>query len=570
MFDNLKKKQQATAEEEGMDILTDVKEPFSMSGFFETHVIEKAKQFKNTLAEKGILFFFFSPFQARSRLIAQILILCIGILFGVVPRASSMVSELQDQAYASEISGLSKKTVGSLSITPAASSNYKRLHVLAFVLEGKNLPSDASKYEVHLARGYGSSDWSDVTYSWTTLPVTDTKRILLVSIDQSKQASGYGAFQLYIQLAGEEVSSYAKTPFEITLSTAQETTDLYDKTGLHLSALTEAICGKGNIAEKQAEFEKALKEYQVALEQAEAMPVDIHVAPTRDEIESYCLANRLYRTLDDNSTTEDILNIEPVSKTPELDYGVVITSDGIRYDSAYVTELREGECSDEDIIRFNAFDSMDNAKKSVISAMDSVNTASMAWYSTLASYKLILNQNVDVTSFPLYARCTNTIEDDINFIDKTSAGGTDEDPDSGDDSGVSDGDGETQVPETPGSETPEESGQPDDIDEQPEEVPSTQPSEEQPEEVPSTEPSEVQPEETPGTDNGAEPEPTPEPTGEEQPDSSTGTGEGTSDTAEGSTSSSGSGTEATTGGEASSGSNITASAAPSGDPADSK
>ena len=206
------------------------------------------------MQEKGILFFLFSPFQARSRLIAQMLILCIGVLFGVVPRASNMIGELQNQAYASEIAGLSEQMVGSLRILPAASSNYKRMHMLAFLIEGKDLPSDPDRYEVHLARGYGASDWEDVTYSWMIYPVTNTTRILLVAIDQTKQASGYGAFDLYIQLSGEEVKDYAKTPFEITLSSAQETTDLYDKTGVHLSALTEAVCGHGDIAEKQKEF----------------------------------------------------------------------------------------------------------------------------------------------------------------------------------------------------------------------------------------------------------------------------------------------------------------------------
>lgn len=421
LFDKLKKGQNP-AEDEGLDILTDeIKEPFSMRSFFETHIVERAKRIKSLLAEKGILFFLFSPFQTRNRLIAQLCILCIGVLFGVVPRASNLVNELQDQAYQSEIAGLSPKTVGDITITPAASSNYQKLHMLGFVIEGKNLPSDASKYEVHLSRAYGASDWANVTYSWNIYPVTDSKRILLVSIDQSKQASGYGAFSLYVQLAGEEVSNYAKTPFEITLSTAQDTTDLYDKTGVHLSAMTEAVCGTGSIEKKQEEFDEAIKAYQVVLEQAEAMPIDISVSPTMDELESFCLANRMYRTLNDHSTTEDIVNMEEMSLKKDISYDVVITSEGIQYDSEFVEQLKEaGGYSDEDAIIFSTFESVNDAKEDVTSAMDNVNNAAVSWYSTLTSYKLILNQTVRTDSFPFSAKCTNTIEEEISFIDKNT------------------------------------------------------------------------------------------------------------------------------------------------------
>lgn len=487
-------KKQKSADDDGLDILTEAKEPFSLQNFFETHIVERARRAKNILRDKGILFFLFSPFQARARLIAQLLILCIGVMFGVIPRASSLVNELQNQAYASEIAGLSSKTVGSITITPAASSNYKKLHMIAFVVEGKNLPSDANKYEVHLARSYGASDWEDVTYSWTMYPVTDTKRILLVSIDQSKQASGYGAFDLYIQLAGDDVSEYAKTPFEITLSTAQETTGLYDKTGIHLSELTEAICGTGKIAEKQAEFEEAIAKYQVALEQAEAMPVDIKVSPTKEELETYCLANRVYRTLDDYSTTEDILSMDPVSSVENVEYDVVLTSSGIEYDSAFVSQLtNDGGYSDEDAIIFDAFENVDEAKKAVTAAMDNVNTAAVSWYSTLASYKLILNQTIQPNTFPLSARCTNTIEDAINFIEHEV-----EDPGNTDPGGLSG----TMTGDDPyNKQEPSNSGEEPVIDpvEEPEEKPEEEPagnSEEKPTEKPKEESGEKTPSET--------------------------------------------------------------------------
>ncbi len=417
-FDRFKKNKNKPQDNDGLDILTEAKEPFSLSGFFETHVMERARQVKRIMDQKGILFFLFSPFQARARLIAELFILLIGVLFGVIPRAGTLVNALQDQAYASEIAGLGPRAVGSITLTPAASSNYKKMHMIAFVVEGKNLPSDSSKYEVHLARSYGASDWADVTYSWTMYPVDDMKRILLVAIDQSKQKSGYGAFDLYVQLAGDEVESYMKVPFEITLSVAQDTTDLYNKTGIHLSALTGAVCGTGQIAKKQAEFEEALAKYQVAVEQAEAMPVDISVSPARDELENYCLANRVYRGLDDYSTTEDILSMEKVEAAPDISYDVAVTSGGIEYDKEFVSQLKgAGGYSDEDAIIFTAFESVDTAKDAVIAAMNNVNTEAMSWYDRITECKLVLNQTIQYGSFPFHARCTNTIEEDINFID---------------------------------------------------------------------------------------------------------------------------------------------------------
>ena len=421
----LKKNRQ---ENDGFDIITDIKEPFSFSHFFETQIVERARRFKAMLADKGILFFLTSPFQARSRLIAQILILGVGILFGVLPRASSMMAELQNQAYASEFSGLKEKTVGSLSITPAMSSNYKGLHMLAFVLEGDGLPSSAAKYEVHLANGYGSSDWGSVVYSWNVLPVNDTERILLVAVDQSKQKSGYGAFELYIQLMGEEISDYAKTPFEITLSMAQETTGLYDKNGIHLSAITNAICGSGTISEKQAAFEKTLNEYRTVLEQTEAMPIDLTVSPTAEELEATCLANRVYRSLTDMSTTSDVASIQAVDKAPEFDMNIEITSSGIKYGEEFISEIENaGNLSDEDRIVFDAFSAMENAKNSVISAMNNVNSAAMTWYGMLSSCKLVLNQTVKPETFPYFAQCTSTIENEIKYIDKPDGKNSDED-----------------------------------------------------------------------------------------------------------------------------------------------
>lgn len=418
LLDRFRKKKDG---EDGMDIMTEVKEPFSIQGFFEEHVAEKFRRAKRILQERGVLFFLFSPFQARGRLIAQMLIIVVGVMFGVVPRATSMVNALQQEAYSSEMAGLKPVTVGQITITPAESSNYKRMHMLAFVLSGKNLPSDPEKYEVCMARAYGASDWQDVTYSWDVYPVDDDRRILLVAIDQTKQKSGYGAFNMFIQLKDDEkVSKYAKEAgcYTVTLSSAQPTGPLYDKSGIHLSAISDTICGSGEIEKKQAEFQAALKKYQVAVEQAEAMPIGVKVSPTAEDLETYCLANRVYRHLKDDSNTEDILSMDKISERPKLDYGVSLTAGGIEYDEEQYKDLNESpDVSEEERKILSEYDHVKEAKDAVLAAMENVNLAADDWYMKLDSMKLVLNQTVKVKQFPLYARVVDALDDGIEFID---------------------------------------------------------------------------------------------------------------------------------------------------------
>lgn len=408
--------------EEGFDMMTEMKEPFSFSGFFEEHVMERMRRAKAILQEKGVLFFLFSPFQAKGRMVALLMALCAGLLFGVVPRASALIGATRDRAYASEIAGLDAKNVGSIRIEPAASSNYKRMHLLAFLVSGKNLPSDPEKYEVHLSQGSGATDWNTLEYSWSMYPVDDDRRILLVAIDQTKQPSGVGMFRLFVQLAGEDLKDYQKSPYEIILSSAQETGPLYDRNGVHLSALTAAVCGSGEIAKKQEAFEDALEEYRMAVEQAEKMPVDgIKVSPSPDDLETLCLAKRLYRPLKDTSTTEDILKIEKAEK-PKIEIGTVISCGGVdggEYDEAFRAELEQSgrQLTDGQRKIFDEWDHVDEAKRKVIQAMDNVNLAAEQWYNTLSGMRLVLNQTVKVSSFPLYAKITDTIESPIAWLE---------------------------------------------------------------------------------------------------------------------------------------------------------
>ena len=389
--------------EEGLDLISEAKEPFSFSHFFKNQLGGKIRYMKNILKEKGVLFFLFSPFQARPRLIAQMFLLAAGILFGVVPRATSLVGAVQDMAYESELSGLTARTAGDLTVTPAASSYYDRKHVLAFVLSGKNLPSDVSRYDVQFARSYGASDWADVSCTYDLFPVDNDRRILLVCLDQTTQASGYGAFRLLVTLDGEELKDYEleNAAFEVVISTAQETTDLYNAGGVHLSALTEAVLGTGRISEAESSLTKALSEYQIAAEQAESFDYGITVSPSAEDLETYCLQHRLYRELTDASTVDDLTDIREAVR-PELSVPLVLTSGGIAYDGDWMEEHIEADgvsVTEEERAIAREFEHLTEALDGVISAMDAVNVEAETWYNILKDYALVLGRTVQVTDF---------------------------------------------------------------------------------------------------------------------------------------------------------------------------
>ena len=61
--------------DDGLDVITELKEPFSFANFYEDHVLGRIKRLKKFLDEKGILFFFLSPFQQRNRLILQLAVI---------------------------------------------------------------------------------------------------------------------------------------------------------------------------------------------------------------------------------------------------------------------------------------------------------------------------------------------------------------------------------------------------------------------------------------------------------------------------------------------------------------
>ena len=175
------------------------------------------------------------------------------------------------------------------------------------------------------------------------------------------------------------------------------------------------------------------------------------------------------------------------------------SGDGIQYSTELITELTEaGEYTSEEGIIFEAFEKVSNAKMAVIAAMENVNNEAMAWYSTLSGYKLILNQTVDPDGFPLFARCIESIEDPISFMDGSTPV-------------------ETSEPDEPHGtyeEQPEEPAKPNPpvTETEEPEVPDTatesEPEEEVPEEeVPEEEvPEEQQPEEEPDEASETEPE----------------------------------------------------------------
>ena len=196
----------------GLDVISEIKEPFSFANFFEEHVVERYKKIKTFLEEKGILFFLLSPFQQRNRLIVELIVIVFGVLVGVVPRSMNLIQEAKERNAASEMAALIEKntqfTVESILVRPLASSHYEKQHLLAFYIDsanGSSVPSKADRYQVELSPARGVTDAENVRYSYEVLPVSENGRLLLVYTDHRKQNDMTGIYNLTIQAAADDI-----------------------------------------------------------------------------------------------------------------------------------------------------------------------------------------------------------------------------------------------------------------------------------------------------------------------------------------------------------------------------
>lgn len=346
-----KKKQ----EDSGLDVISEIKEPFSFANFFEDHVVERYKKIKTFLEEKGILFFLLSPFQQRNRLIVELIIIVFGVLVGVIPRSMNLVQEAKERNSASEMAALIDKdtqfTVGSIIIRPLASSQYEKQHLLAFYIDsadGSSVPSKADRYEVVLSAARGVVEAEKVSYAYEVLPVSENGRLLLVYADNREQNDMTGIYNLWIHAVADDVTIETIEPMEIVLSNTQETNDLFGKEGINLASLTEGVLNDENtpIADGEEALEKTISDYELEVERISSLPLGLTPQPSLDSLETFCEENRIYPTLTDTSTTKDLTNLEELPTEEAnmvLKYDAGITMGSVLYRNNESHELTATE-----------------------------------------------------------------------------------------------------------------------------------------------------------------------------------------------------------------------------------
>lgn len=293
-----------------MSIITEVKEPFSLDRFLEKNVLGTWNSFKEKLDERGILFFFLSPFQYRNRLIAKLFLIVVCILGGVVPRMFTLLHEARERYAASEISGISNSIFGHgpMAIVPLQSSYYERQHVIVFNIQGATsdgVPSTEDEFDIRFFSLRSVSDLENVRYRYRIIPVDAINRLLVLYVDNRKQNDAQGVFGLSVSIKGLQ---RMKTPIELYLSDSQETNGLFSENGLDLNVVSSRMTRLGNKSDviKKAEeaVDAALSIYKVNERRLESS--DIKISPTYDNLIKWVEKNKFLPNIKDDSTTSDV------------------------------------------------------------------------------------------------------------------------------------------------------------------------------------------------------------------------------------------------------------------------
>lgn len=438
------RKRKKEEEDAGLDVLEELKEPFSFANFFEEQVMERFRKAKKFLEEKGILFFLLSPFQQRNRLILELVLVLAGILIGIVPRGVHLINAAKERNAASELAALleddAQFTVGRITIRPLMSSQYEEEHLLAFLISGSGsgvVPSTANRYSVDLSPARGVTDGEHVTYSYQVLPISGDQRLFLLHTDHTKQNDTTGIYNLTIHATADDLSADELTPIEIVLSNTQETTDLFGPDGVDLAALTDPILNNPDtpIADAKEALAASLDDYQMELERIENLPLDLTPQPDMETLQAWAEDHILYPDLTDTSTTEDLKGLTEAENLPSLVYAAGITDNatGTLYqDADLVASMAQAEADaeaaesgeeasqvtpqdtpqtaatpeeaveytsdEEDIIE--QLSSLQDAVDAVLKAVTDVNSAGQSRYQLLDSLRLTLNQTVKISDFP--------------------------------------------------------------------------------------------------------------------------------------------------------------------------
>lgn len=383
-----------------MDILAEPKQPFSLRTFFTETVVDWFSRAKRFLEEKGVLYFFLSPFMQKSRLILELFLILLAILAGVIPRSMHLIHEIKERNAASEMATVidSPFTFGSLTVTPAASSQYDRQHVLAFWLNGKGtLPSNPEAYRVTLGVMNGVSYPDDISYSWKVIPVGESERLLLIYTDHRNQDDAVGNFNLTVYLEGEGPETINVSMIPVVLGDGQETGPLFTEQGIDLSMLADHLVGEQtSIADARESLAEAVDAYRLDLERIQALPVSMNVSLTVDQVQAYVDANQVYQNLTDESTTREIPAEESLPE--DLYLPISVTMNETTYTTEGFSEL-DRALTDEEAMVKKELESLEQTVSKILKELENTNRETSMRYDKLVSCRLLLNQTINLSDF---------------------------------------------------------------------------------------------------------------------------------------------------------------------------
>jgi len=299
-------------EDDHLDVLDEIKEPFSMQRFIDEQIVERYNNFRKMLDEHGILFFLLSPFQYRNRLLIKIGIIILGIMIGLVPRSVRLIDETKERNASNELAQIADSNFrsGLITIRPLKSSQYDQQHVMVFDIRGETtngVPSTADRYQVDLRPERGVSYAEDVTYGYDIIPVSDNSRLLVVYVDNREQDDETGIYSLHVRVKGDEIKY--PTSMEIVLSDNQETNTLFDQDGVDLAPLTNMISsGESDLIERHEEgLDGALQAYELNEEALLNKGLgDVKLGMTYEDMLTYVESEQVLQHIKDDSTVRDI------------------------------------------------------------------------------------------------------------------------------------------------------------------------------------------------------------------------------------------------------------------------
>lgn len=382
-------------------VLADYKEEFSWRVFWDEQIVGRYKKVRKFLKDHGVLFFLLSPFQYKNRLIVKIVLVFAGVMIGIVPRGSQMLNATKARNAASEISETKTSGAGPITVTPMASSQYKRQHVLAFTIDGSTadgVPSTKSGFSVTLRQNRGVSDPWNVSYKYDILPVSDSRRLLVLYVDNRKQTDKTGIYNLRVQIKN---NAKMETPMELVISDGQRTTDLFGKDGINLAALSNSLTNDSGGDQKaiktaQKTLKSALHVYK--LNEARLKEMGMTISPSYDEV---------VKLADKYSILTDVTDTSTVDVTVGKDLPIAptigdITSKVTAHGKTYSSSDSVNNDDDDDDDNNNTGESpetelsqLETYLGNVTQAVSDLNSARLAKFTSLKNVESILTKKVD-------------------------------------------------------------------------------------------------------------------------------------------------------------------------------